>query len=49
MTANLPDIIAGSPLESGHITAFPLYTRDRGPTIDYRLGVDAMADGSVTS
>src|SRR5882672_7419950 len=48
MTANLPEIIAGSPIESGHITAFPLYVRDRGPTIDYRLGVDAMVDGVVT-
>lgn len=48
MTAHVPDIIAGSAIESGHVTVFPLYVRDQRAPPVYTLGVHAMAEGSVT-
>ena len=47
MTANLPEIVAGAGIASGHVTVFPLFARERQPPIEYRLGIDAMADGTI--
>jgi hypothetical protein len=47
MTTNLPDIIVANGLPGGPVTVFPLFTR-ASTGLDYRLGVDAMADGSIT-